>query len=166
MYEKGFTLIELLVVIAIIGVLAAITLASLNTARAKARDATRLSDVRALKIALEMYNIDNGEYPGVPDYYYCNSGTSSCDSSIYKPFSELTLGEYIDNSISSTITSAGNCYYYIKGGTTSSSIACKPEVNTYALYVPFETAGVADKLGTYIYQNGNGGYQYCIFGES
>ncbi len=60
--QKGFTLIELLVVIAIIGVLATIVLVSLNTARSKARDSRRVSDMRQLALALEMYYDDNDAY--------------------------------------------------------------------------------------------------------
>ncbi len=64
---KGFTLIELLVVIAIIGLLSSVVLASLNTARARGRDARRLSDLQQVQIALELYRSDNGGYPATPN---------------------------------------------------------------------------------------------------
>ena len=61
----GFTLIELLVVIAIIGVLASIVLASLNNARRKSRDARRVTDVKQLQLALELY-FDSQSPPQYP----------------------------------------------------------------------------------------------------
>ena len=61
--SRGFTLIELLVVIAIIGVLASVVLASLNTARTKARDARRVSEIREIQKALELAYDEDGAYP-------------------------------------------------------------------------------------------------------
>ena len=58
--HKGFTLVELLVVVAIIGILATIVLSSLSSARERARDARRLSDIATIQNALEMYANDNG----------------------------------------------------------------------------------------------------------
>lgn len=59
----GFTLIELLVVIAIIGLLSSIVLASLNAARTKGADAARISNVKSLETAMELYYNDNNAYP-------------------------------------------------------------------------------------------------------
>jgi type II secretion system protein G len=67
--QKGFTLIELLVVIAIVGILSSVVLASLNIARAKARDAKRLSDLKQIQAALAMFYSDNGAYPATTTWW-------------------------------------------------------------------------------------------------
>ncbi|MFA6393928.1 MAG: prepilin-type N-terminal cleavage/methylation domain-containing protein [Patescibacteria group bacterium] len=61
--QKGFTLIELLVVIAIIGLLSTLAVVSLNNARLKSRDARRVSDVKQIQTALELYYNDVTAYP-------------------------------------------------------------------------------------------------------
>ena len=75
--QKGFTLVELLVVIAIIGLLSTIAFISLNRARAKARDSKRISDVRQLQSALELYYNDQV----LPGYPRCDLG-NGCGQAI------------------------------------------------------------------------------------
>ena len=63
MNKRGFTLIELLVVIAIIGLLSTLSVVALGSAREKARDSKRLSDIKQIQTALELYYTDIGSYP-------------------------------------------------------------------------------------------------------
>ena len=61
--KQGFTLIELLVVIAIIGLLSTLAVVALGSARKKANDSKRLSDIKQVQTALELYYTDNNSYP-------------------------------------------------------------------------------------------------------
>jgi prepilin-type N-terminal cleavage/methylation domain-containing protein len=65
--QKGFTLIELLVVIAIIGLLSTLAVVALNNARQKSRDAKRVSDIKQMQTALELYYTDNNMYASSTD---------------------------------------------------------------------------------------------------
>ena len=58
----GFTLIELLVVIAIIGILSTIGMTNLYSARLKARDAVRYSDIAQTRLLLELYYEEENSY--------------------------------------------------------------------------------------------------------
>ncbi len=69
--KKAFTLIELLVVISIIAVLSTLSIVSLGNARQKSRDTRRVSDIKQIRTALEMYFDQNMAYPAAP------SGTST-----------------------------------------------------------------------------------------
>lgn len=63
MKQKGFTLIELLVVIAVIGMLATAGLVGLRGAQIRGRDTKRISDLRTVQNALEIYFNRYGTYP-------------------------------------------------------------------------------------------------------
>jgi len=63
--ERGFTLIELLVVVLIISFISSVTLANLNSVRAKGRDAVRISNLTEIRKAMLLFYEDNGRYPNI-----------------------------------------------------------------------------------------------------
>lgn len=60
---KGFTLIELLVVITIIGILATGAVTVFTSQIQKARDTTRINDIKALQTSVEQAYQDSSQYP-------------------------------------------------------------------------------------------------------
>ena len=112
--KKAFTLIELLVTIAIIGILSAIVMVSLNGPRQKARDAKRISDIKQIQLALELYNEVKGEYPDPPlsstlAPTYIASVPTDPQGGVY-PYDN-----YTDSSRASCTEAGGTCRYYHLG---------------------------------------------------
>ncbi|MEJ0053516.1 MAG: type II secretion system protein [bacterium] len=61
--SRGFTLIELLVVIAIIGILSAVVLVALNSARTKGTNSSANQEITQYINAINLYFTDQGSYP-------------------------------------------------------------------------------------------------------
>ena len=59
----GFTLIELMVVVVILGVLAAVVVPRVMDRPEQARISAAMSNIQAIRSALDMYKLDNQHYP-------------------------------------------------------------------------------------------------------
>lgn len=106
----GFTLIELLVVISIIGILSSIVLASLNRARSRARDTQRITGIKQIQLALELYfdGAGNSNYP--PEV----SGATACSATAQYGLETLVTTNYmpiLPRDPSSSNSTSG-CYIY------------------------------------------------------
>lgn len=125
--QKGFTLIELLVVIAIIGILSTLAVVSLNNAREKSRDAKRISDVKQVQTALELYFNDAGGYPA---------------SVTFSPTSTIANGgtTYMSATPVAPTPPAGNVYAYTSSTTATYEIAFELEGATGGLAAGAHTA--------------------------
>lgn len=61
--QKGFTLIEVMVVVVILSILAAVVVPKIMDNPDKARATKARQDIRAIESALNLYRLDNFQYP-------------------------------------------------------------------------------------------------------
>lgn len=89
----GFTLIELLVVITVIGLLSSMVLVGLQGVRAQGRDTRRVSDMRNMQNALELYFNRYSYYPATG---WASLGTALANVDVKKlPIDPLNRAPYI-----------------------------------------------------------------------
>lgn len=116
--KKGFTLIELLVVIAIIGILSSVVLASLNTARDKAKNASIQSNLDTVRVQAELYYSDTSNT-------YGTAATNDCSAGMFA--ASATISEAIGEAVSQ-----------------SAAASCNSTTQAWAVSVPLVSAPIAE----------------------
>jgi prepilin-type N-terminal cleavage/methylation domain-containing protein/prepilin-type processing-associated H-X9-DG protein len=102
--KKGFTLIELLVVIAIIAILVALLLPVLSNAKAKARRAVCLNNLKQINLGVHLYAADNGDT--LPD-------TGTATYILYKEVMKSYVGLHGPSSLQDKIFACpADTFYY------------------------------------------------------
>jgi type IV pilus assembly protein PilA len=133
--SQGFTLIELLVVIAIIGILSAVVLASLNTARSKGSDAAIQSDLSTIQTEAEIYY--GGK--GANSYGTATSGYTNANCT--------AVGSLFDTNQDAVISKAVTAI-----SANSVTPTCNNTATTYVIQSPLKTTA-----GTYWCVDSTGG---------
>jgi len=130
--DKGFTLIELLVVVAIIGLLSSIVMASLNSARGKAKDAAIKEEVSQFTNLLALEYNDNGSYCNLQNagWVNYNKTCSASFSGTYAAQAQAICNNIYNNASDAPGValgySAGQLRVYINVGSTGCG-------NTYSI---------------------------------
>ncbi len=128
--QKGFTLIELLVVIAIIGILSAVVLASLNSARDKGADAAVKASLANARAQAELYyDANTGSY---------DNGTEDI-CAVDLPSGQKSIKDNVDSAklaagLALTATT-------LDGGGALGQPTCNDTADGWAAEVPLKTAG-------------------------
>jgi prepilin-type N-terminal cleavage/methylation domain-containing protein len=130
--QRGFTLIELLVVIAIIGILSAVVLASLNTARSKGNDAAIQSDLNAVQTQAELFYTEGNKYGASIDSEGTCQGGMFDDPTIKKAVAAAdtangskSVGCYAMTTkyfVFAELTSAPNTYWCVNSAGVAKSV--------------------------------------------
>jgi prepilin-type N-terminal cleavage/methylation domain-containing protein len=86
MNTRGFTMVELLVVISIMTLVVIMSFANINQTRGAARDKVRMSNIQDIRLSLEQYKVQCGEYPATLEL---DADNGNCPDG-------FTLGDVLD----------------------------------------------------------------------
>lgn len=114
--KKSFTLIEMLIVIVIIGILAAALVPRLQSVQSRARDTKRKTDLITIFNALEIYILDNNDYPsdrtpGQPGKYRYSIDATPWMPELTGIISSIPIDARNINPLNSYLRHTGAYYY-------------------------------------------------------
>lgn len=138
--KSGFTIVELLIVIVVIAILAAISIVAYNGIQSRARDAGRIQKIKDIAKAIELYKIDNGQYPPIHD----GNGFESACGSQTENWGHCDRNKQLSDMIAP----------YMKLDPTSLSDATQ---GSYAYYYNSAAANNYQTYGFMVYLQGDGG---------
>ena len=95
---KGFTFVGTIVAVAIVAVLAVVVIAAVRSNQSKARDSLRVSEINALRDALQLFYMEHGYYPLQEDEW-CSieqpSFPPGLNEPIYCPEFRIAIEPYV-----------------------------------------------------------------------
>ncbi len=155
--DKGFTLIELLVVISIIGLLSSVVLASLNTARGKARDASIKEEVQQVTRLMALNYSETGTYVQLQDWTWKYTVADCAASTVSGNYAS----QFINICKSVVLLNGGVGGFFsgnsVDGNNLFSVFAYLPSVGQF-FCAGSSGANSAGTPGTYSYWSGPGCY--------
>lgn len=117
----GFTMVELMVSIAVITIMSSVVLATLNTARVRARDTIRVADLSTIAKGLAAYEIEREQWMETGSGCGYNGNGTGWFSHQYSGQNSISQclvdGDYIESAItdpSGATTNSGNHSGYMK----------------------------------------------------
>lgn len=121
-YSKGFTFIELLVALSIVGILVTILMVGAGSTRKSARVAQRVSDMKQVQSALDLYYTNNRSYPSTGNAWrgicssYNGGGSYTANNGLVIPGLVPEYIVAIPTDPQSDPVSDLNCYMYRSDG--------------------------------------------------
>ena len=149
--HSGFTLIELLVVIAIIGILSAVVIAALSTARSNGNDAGIVSDIETVSTQAVVYSLSAAN----PNYgTYGTAGAGATCPTPGTSGTGLAYDPVIEKAMASALSDSGNGHTYCAANGTTWAVAVSrpPQVQNSKSYF-----WCTDSSGAKCGNDGNGG---------
>jgi len=130
--SRGFTLIELLVVIAIIGILSAVVLASLNTARQKGSDAAIQANLNSIRTQAEL------EYSNYNQYAAAAIASNVCPITV---IANSMWDATVVSALAQAKAQAGNVYCNVSIGPSGAYAVWAPLVSASGKYYCIDSNG-------------------------